>query len=636
MFHKDQKELKDRIEKLESQNYEYSYAISRISAENDELRYTAEHILNSRTWRWTGWIRKLVEILIPFILSIKEKRTRPDSPHTCVKFEGKGPLISVLMPVYIIKVGLLRKAIESVVAQCYGNWELVMVTDGGVPDQIKKVLHKYAGSDARIRVDSLEKRSGISAASNRALEIAEGEFVVMMDHDDMLESYALCEMARAIEENPEADLIYSDEDKVDSFGKHIQSRYKPDWSPHLLLSQMYIGHPMACRKSEALEVGGFRSEFDGSQDYDLALRLSENARSIVHIPKVLYHWRIHADSVAGKSDSKLYAYDAAVAALEDTLARRELRGYVRRHPKWHGIYHTHVFPKGTPKVSIIIPTRDGGRILNTCISSILQATSYPNYEILLIDNGSTDRDTIEMLKGWSRAERVRLIKYDLPFNHSAICNKAASIADGDFLVLMNDDTSVITQFWLAEMLGYAELDEVGAVGCMLLFDDERVQHAGVLLGIGGGAGHAYLNEDPARPGYFGQLQSANDYSAVTAACLMVNKRKYKECGGFDEKAFPTTFNDVDFCLRLRSKGYFNVYLPFVRLYHKESATRQDLSNAESAAYLLREKWNETVEMDPYYNPNLSLSLPFYQVARIPRKRRSSRQAFITSGPEESA
>ncbi|MFL6216561.1 MAG: glycosyltransferase family 2 protein [Blastocatellia bacterium] len=508
------------------------------------------------------------------------------------------PTISIILPVYNPPLEHLRDAIESVCGQYYSHWQLCICDDGSTAPGVRETLDEYARRDARIRFDRAETNGGIAAASNRALRLATGEFVGLLDHDDKLTPDALFEIVATLQQ-ADADLLYSDEDRLDRCGRRHAPRFKPAWSPDLLLSCMYLAHFTVYRKVIFDRIGGFREGFDGSQDYDLALRFTEQTEKIAHIPKILYHWREQAGSASARPAAHEAVIEAGRRALSDALARRQIDGTVVPQSRY-GFYH--VRRRVTPgrRVSIIIPTRDGERRLRRCLSSIESRRRNPDYEIIIVDNGSRDAATLNYLHRLP----YRVIRHDAPFNFSQLNNLAARQAGGDYLLFLNDDTEAISDDWLAALVEHAERAEVGAVGGKLLTADGRIQHAGVVLGINGAAGHALRGVDGfGGAGYLNFANVTRNYAAVTAACLMTRREVFDEVGGFDELSFPISFSDVDLCLRLRQRGYLIVFTPLALLYHYESASR-GLTPEPQAEARLRERWGEQLIADPYFNPNL--------------------------------
>lgn len=517
------------------------------------------------------------------------------------------PLISIITPVYGVDPCYLEALIESVRCQWYPHWELILVEDAGPNDATRIYLDSL--NDERIKVRLCEQNGGISRASNIALEIANGEYVAFLDHDDELTPDALYEVVKAINKY-DPDFIYSDEDKIDTAGNFSMPFFKPDWSPDALMSIMYTCHLGCMRRSLVTELGGFRSEFDGAQDYDLVLRLSERTQRIHHIPRVLYHWRTLPTSTAAGLDAKPYASDATRRLKEDALIRRGTSGTVEPVLEMPGQFRVNYHPAGKPKVSIIIPSRDNVAVLRRCIDSIQRKTTYANYEIVLIDNQSVTEDALAYFQAIDKESGVRVLHYPLPFNYSAINNMGAREAAGDYLLFLNDDTEVLSIDWLERLLGFAQLPHMGAVGAKLLFPEGGgIQHCGV-LNLAAGPGHAFYAGPPQAPLYFGRNILEWNWLAVTGACLMVARSKFDAVDGFDE-LLPVAYNDVDLCWRLHDKGWRNVVCNAVSLIHYESVSRGlDHEDPVKFARLGRErrqlyrKHSGFFMQDPYFNPNL--------------------------------
>ena len=512
------------------------------------------------------------------------------------------PIISVVVPVYDIAEAWLRGAIESVREQAYENWELCLVNDASPAPHVRPVLDEYAALDARVRVAHLGENAGIAGASNHGLELATGEFVGFLDHDDVLYPDALAEVVRRLDRDPALDVVYSDEDKIEPDGRRSSPFFKPDWSPDLLLACNYICHFSVYRRSLLEVLGGFRAGFDGSQDYDLVLRVTERTRRIAHIPKILYGWRKVPGSAAATVAAKPYAYRAGQVAIADALARRGADAKVEMFAPGH--HQVRYALRGNPKVSILVPMRDRADLTRQCVTSIESKSTYKNIELLVIDNGSVEEASRRVLD--ELALRHRVVRYERPFNYAAINNFGAAQVTGDYLLFMNNDTEVVTPDWLEAMLEHAQRPEVGAVGAKLLYPDRRIQHAGVLL-LGtelAVADHAFKHLPEDTDAWFALARVARNVSAVTAACMMVRREVFEELGGFDER-LRVAFNDVDLCLRMRQAGYLVVYTPLATLIHHESATRKALHPPEDER-LARERWRELLAAgDPYYNPNLS-------------------------------
>ncbi|HEX3463928.1 MAG TPA: glycosyltransferase family 2 protein [Candidatus Elarobacter sp.] len=524
----------------------------------------------------------------------------------------RAPVISVLMPAYDTPERYLRAALDSVLAQLYPHWELCVADDASPDPRVREVLHEYAAREPRIKLALRETNGHIAAASNSALALATGEYVALLDHDDVLTPDALFHVALAALRDPDAGVIYSDEDKIDELGRRAEPYFKPDWSPDSFLARMYVGHLLALKRALVVELGGFRTGFEGSQDYDLVLRASERTERVHHIPRVLYHWRIHPQSTSSETGSKAYAYEAGRRAIEEAIARRGEPGRVEQLPE-PGSYVVRYDIRAPLKVSVVMPTRDHGEDVERALSSIFaNAAPYENFELLLIDNGSTDRASLDTFAAWAAREpRVRVVRYDVPFNFARINNFGAEQTDGAYLLFLNNDTEVLTPDWMEAMVEQAQRPSIGAVGAKLLYPDGTVQHAGVVTGIGGVAGHAHKHADPNDGGYFNTLRTVNNYSAVTGACMMVRREAFARAGGFDEK-LAVAFNDVDLCLKLRALGLYNVYLAHVQLIHHESKSRgSDEDPAKAARFqaerrIMEERWRTAERADPHYSAHLTL------------------------------
>ncbi len=535
-----------------------------------------------------------------------------------------GPLISVIVPVYETPESWLRRCIESVLQQVYPNWELCLADDASSSPLVGRVLDEYAAQDDRIKVVHRGSRGHISAASNSALALANGDFIALLDHDDELTPNALLEVIESIRAHPNAGLVYSDEDKIDEQGQRFEPYFKPDWNPDLLRGQNYICHLTVVRASIVREVGGFRIGMEGSQDHDLILRCTERlgADQVIHVPKILYHWRAIAGSTALNRGAKDYASVSGAKALDAHLARIGADASVDVLP--HGHYRVlWRLPSPPPRVTLIIPTRDRAELLRTCVESIVSLTTYPSYDILVVDNQSEEPAALEYLDALASRERITVLRYDAPFNYSAINNWAARKTTSDILGLLNNDIEVIHPDWLEEMASQAWRSEIGAVGAMLYYPDNRIQHAGVILGVGGVANHAYAGFPRGYPGHGGRARVCQNLSAVTAACLLVRRKVFDEVGGLDEQ-LRVDFNDVDFCLRVRRAGYLNLWTPFAELYHHESASRASEDSVERQerligdVALMEERWNNILRADPAYNPNLTLTAMDFSPAFPPR------------------
>jgi GT2 family glycosyltransferase len=530
------------------------------------------------------------------------------------------PVISIIMPVFNTPERFLREAIESVLKQVYPYWELCIADDASTQPHIRTILEEYTAKDNRIKVVFRTENGHISHASNSAIELAEGEFLTLLDHDDLLTPDALYEVALLLNRHPEADMIYTDEDKIDDNNQLREPFFKPDWCPDSFLSRMYTCHLGTYRRSLVNEIGGFRAGYEGSQDYDLVLRLTEKTEKIFHIPKILYHWRIHSASTASSLDSKTYAVDAAKKALSEAIQRRGELGELTPAPGPNGYYLVRYHIQNIDLVSIIIPTKNLGKTLDKCLTSVFEKTTYPKYEVVLIDNGSTEPETFEIIKKWkdNKPNQFRCYSLDIPFNYSKLNNFAVQNTTGKYLLFLNNDTEVVTPDWIDAMVEQAQRPSIGAVGALLLYPDNTIQHAGVVAGIGGVGSHSHKHFHSGSPGYFNHINTVNNFSAVTAACLMCRRDVFEEVGGFEED-LPVAFNDVDFCFKLVDKGYRNIYLPHVVLYHYESKSRGPEDTPEKLARIIKEthymqsKWDKIIKNDPCYNPNLTRKQENYSI-----------------------
>lgn len=539
------------------------------------------------------------------------------------KRKWKQPVkISVLVPAYRTPESYLRQMIESVQAQTYENWELCIADGSGKEESLEKIVSQYAAKDSRIRYQLLDKNEGISGNTNAAIRMASGEYLAFFDHDDLLAEDALYEAARAIEEQ-KAELIYTDEDKVRAdLSEYFQPHFKPDYNPDLLCANNYICHLVVVKKELADRVGGLREEFDGAQDHDFLLRITERTDRIVHIPKVLYHWRIHKASTADNPASKLYAYQAGQKAISEHLKRLGLEAEVSQ-TKDFGFYRVSYPVQGTPLVSIVIPNKDEKDTLKACLESIKEKTTYPSYEIVIVENNSQTSEIFEYYKEIDGKDGIRVVTWKEPFNYSKINNFGFQYAKGDYVICLNNDITVITPSWIEEMLGYCQRPGTGIVGVRLYFPDDTIQHAGIIVGMGGCAGSLFVGMNRKRTGYMHKAALVQDLSAVTAACMMVKREAFEAAGGFEE-SLAVAFNDVDFCLKVRRAGYLVVYNPYAELYHYESKTRgledspEKQRRFQSEIEYMRCHWLDILKRgDPYYNRNFSLKDCNYSIR--PRK-----------------
>ncbi|QYA03982.1 glycosyltransferase [Rhizobium sp. B21/90] len=534
------------------------------------------------------------------------------------------PLISVVMPVYNPDLPWLEAAIDSVRNQIYPKWQLCIADDCSTDSGVKEFLDRQSKKDKRIKVTYRSANGHISEASNSALELATGHWMALLDQDDLLSEDALFYVAKAIIDNPAAELVYSDEDKTED-GQRFSPYFKSDWNLELLRTHNMICHLGTYKIDRVRAIGGFRKGLEGSQDYDLVLRFCEGltAANVVHIPRVLYHWRSHPNSTAQANANKSYAVVAGQKALEDHLRRIEVDGQVEILES--AMYRVHyALPAELPLVSLIIPTRNGLDLLRQCVTSILEKTTYPAYEIVIIDNNSDDPQTLAYFRDIVANPKVRVERDEQVFNYSAINNRAVKLANGDYIALINNDIEVISPDWLSEMMSLATQKGVGAVGARLWYPDDRLQHGGVIIGLGGVAGHAHKLLKRGNPGYFRRAELPQDLSAVTAACLIVKKAIFEEVGGFNEVDLKVAFNDVDFCLKVLAAGYRNVWTPYADLYHHESATRGVEDTPEKVERFNREagymykRWETQTKPDPAYNVNLTLNSEDFSLAWPPR------------------
>ncbi|HSH40737.1 MAG TPA: glycosyltransferase [Arenicellales bacterium] len=520
------------------------------------------------------------------------------------------PLISIVMPVHDVSPVMLNAAVRSVRAQIYDNWELCIVDDASSHADTVRALDALDGPG--IRIERLERNFGIAGATNRAIEMARGDYVAFMDHDDALAEDALVEVAAEINESG-ADFIYSDEDNLDEHGRRVNPHFKPDYSPDLLLAHNYITHLVVVHRDLPGRTGGLRSEFDGAQDYDFVLRATEQARCIRHIPKVLYHWRMSGSSTSVNADSKPRALERGRLALNQALERRGRDGLALVDPVSPHFYRVRYAVRGNPLVSILIPFRDKADLLHCVIGDVVERTAYQNFEIIGINNGSVEDESFAAMRDLAGLdERVRFTDYDFPFNFSAIMNHGAKSCSGQHMVFLNNDIRLLNEEWLEAMLEHSQQDETGAVGGKLYYPDSRVQHAGIVIGIDNYAGHSHKGFPGDHQGYFNRLQVVQNVSAVTGAFMMIGRDVFDQVGGFDEENFAIACNDVDLCLRVRAQGLWNVFTPYADGRHLESATRgYEDTPAKQARFaaeksVFRERHAGILEHgDPFYNPNLT-------------------------------
>ncbi|MBO4846895.1 MAG: glycosyltransferase family 2 protein [Lachnospiraceae bacterium] len=618
--------------------------VAELEEANDYLQFRLDRIHNNKLWKATGGLRRCMHYVTRQTSRIKNcgglrgvvakikykkreklamanygKKSFPDDVQRKTEEEtvfDSMPLISILVPLYNTPQGFLESMIGSVLYQTYKNWQLCLA-DGSddAHAYVGEYCIKMAGEDGRICYRKLEKNEGISGNTNRCLEMAGGEYIALFDHDDILHPSVLFEYVKAINEKG-ADYLYCDETTFagDDIDKMLTMHFKPDYAPDNLRANNYICH-FSCFKRSLLEgTELFRSKFDGSQDHDMILRLTDKAECIVHVPRLMYYWRAHAGSVASDITAKDYAIEAARGAVADSLRSHGYKNFrISSTRAFETIFKISYEIKGDPKISIVIPNKDHLNDLKRCIDSIVERSTYDNYEIIVVENNSETEEIFEYYKK-IESDKIKIVKYEGEFNYSKVCNLGVSRADGEYILLLNNDTQVITVNWMEELLMYAQREDVGAVGAKLYYENKTIQHAGVVIGLGAHrtAGHTHYGQSRENLGYMGRLCYAQDVTAVTGACLLVKKKLYEQVGGLDE-SFAISLNDVDLCLKLRHLGLLNVFTPFAELYHFESISRGLDDKGEKAkrydeeSARFREKWKEDLEAgDPYYNINFSL------------------------------
>ena len=524
------------------------------------------------------------------------------------------PRLSIVIPVYKTPERYLQEMLDSIVNQTYSKWEVCIADGSPRGESRERLIKRYADRDTRFKYVILGENKGISGNTNAAMDMAQGDFLVLADHDDTLTPDALFECVKAMNEDPLYDVIYSDEDKLDMDGQALfDPHFKPDFNPDLLTSVNYICHLFVVNRNLVEAIGGFRQEFDGAQDYDFIFRCTEQARKVHHIPKVLYHWRCHMNSTASNPESKMYAFEAGARAIKAHYDRMGIAVDSVEKGVDYGIYHTRFHLDEEPLVSVIIPNKDHRADLDLCLTSLLDKGSYRNLEVIVVENNSTEPETFDYYEELQeKRKNVRVVTWKREFNFSAINNYGVTFAHGEYLLFLNNDVEVIEPDVIREMLGYARRDDVGIVGARLLYQDDTIQHAGVVIGFGGIAGHTFIGLHQAENSYFHRAMCAQDYSAVTAACMMSKRSLFDQVGGFREE-LAVAFNDIDYCLKIRSLGKKVVYNPYALLYHYESKSRGLEDTPEKVERFNREVarfigyWPEIViNGDPYYNPNLTL------------------------------
>jgi len=569
--------------------------------------------------------------IIEFVSKVKEKafiynkgnlykkwvlQNEPDEKELKIQKGIKfnySPKISIITPVYNTPEIFLIDMMESVINQTYPHWELCIADGGSNKKHIKETLENYKSKDKRIKVKYLSENKGISINSNEGISLATGEFITFLDHDDTLVPFALFEVVKAINENDDVDFIYSDEDKISEDGKkRFDPHFKPDWSPDTLRSYNYPIHLSVFKRDILEQVGYFREGYDGSQDYDIILRVTEKAKKIIHIPKVLYHWRISKFSTAWNQYTKMYAFTSAKKALQEHVERLYIDATVM-DGSFFGVYRVKYKIENNPLISIIIPNKDHSKDLEKCIKSITKKSSYKNFEIIIIENNSFEQKTFTLYDELKKYGFIKIIEWNnKPFNYSQINNFAVKYVSGEILLFLNNDTEVINSDWLECMLEHIIRQEVGAVGAKLYYPDNTIQHAGIIVGVGGVAGHSHKYFPGNSYGYFSRLKIIQNLSAVTGACLMVRKDVFNDIGGFDDK-YSLALNDVDFCLKLREQGYVIIWTPYAELYHYESKSRgyentiEKKERFKEEIRIFNEKWKDLLAKgDPFYNINLTL------------------------------
>lgn len=531
------------------------------------------------------------------------------------------PLFSIVVPLYKTNKQFFNEMIHSIENQTYTNWELCLA-DGSADGSLTRQLEQYSAANSKIKFISLTENKWISGNTNEALALAQGDYIVLVDHDDIVPPEALFEFAKALNEDETIDVLYSDEDKISMNGKkYFEPHFKSDYNPDLLCSMNYICHLFAVKRTLQQQIGLFQSEYDGAQDYDFIFRCCEAAQNIRHIPKILYHWRCHMESTAANPESKLYAFEAGRKAIEAHYQRMGIPAHVE-HAQFYGMYHTVYDWKETPLISIIIPNKDHIADLQKCMNAIYEKSDYHNFEFVIVENNSTEQETFAFYKKISEEhDNVKVLYYKGEFNYSKINNFGVSEADGEYLLLLNNDTEMINTDCLTEMVHYCMREDVGIVGARLYYADDTIQHAGAVIGFGGMAGHTFIGKSRYDIGYFGRIVCAQDYSAVTAACLMTKRSVYEAVGGLDEK-YQVAFNDIDYCLKVRKLGKLVVYNPYAELYHYESKSRgledtpEKVERFSGEVERLVTNWPEYFKKgDPYYNKNLTLDNSDFSLRR---------------------
>ena len=530
------------------------------------------------------------------------------------------PKFSIVVPMYNTPVNFFEELVNCLKEQTYSNWELCLAD--GSPKENEE-LKNIINSDKRIKYKFLNENKGISGNTNEALKLVTGDFILLVDHDDLLPVFCLYELAKTINENPKVEFIYTDEDKIaGTKDKRCDPHFKPDFALDTLRSNNYITHLSIFKKELMDKLGGFRDKYNGAQDFDIIIRATENTKNIIHIPKVLYHWRVHPNSTAMVADAKPYAYEAGIKVIEDHLERQNLKAKVTHGGDIPGVYEVEYEVKGNPKVSIIIPNKDSIKLLRNCINSILKLSTYQNYEIVVVENNSTDPKTFDYYETIKKLKNVRVVEYkEKGFNYSKIINFGVKqCKDSEYVVQLNSDTELLTNNWLEKFIGFAQRNDVGAVGARLYYEDGSIQHAGIGIAICDLAANLLTNTPKGFHAYFGRECLTQDLSAVTGACLFSRRSIYEEVGYMDEEKFAVAFNDVDFCLKIRQAGYLIVYNPYVEFIHYESKTRgyedtpEKKERFERESNNFRTKWRKVLDAgDPYSNINFDKNTAQYNI-----------------------
>jgi len=617
----------------------------RWGRKNPILRGTAVTLLHPALPTLRKFLFRSDSVAYPEWVQMEENRNllEVDKASLVIQKLYHLPLMSVVMPCYATPPQFLREAIASVQAQHYPHWELCIVDDASPSDQILAIVSDFMRKDHRIRIQRRSESGHISAASNTGLEMARGEWIILMDHDDVLHVNALLEVAIESNKYPNAQIIYTDEDQINNKTQRSNPYFKPDFDPDLLLGQNMVSHLGAYRRRLLVYIGGFREGFEGSQEHDLILRASTacGPEAVRHIPSVLYHWRQQAGPESFSERHLEACILTSGGAVTEHLLGKGINASVTAAPLAPSYNRIHFpIPEPAPKVSILIPTRDRADLLETCIDGVLHRTNYSNFEILVADNGSVEEATGRLFRKLEREPSVRVLALPGPFNYSRLNNQAALEASGEIILLLNNDVDVIAPGWLSEMVSHAIRPEVGAVGAKLFYKDNTIQHAGVVLGMGwpgGIAGHFGVGAPRYEAGLLGGLALLRSVSAVTGACLAVRRELFNAVGGLDEANLAVAYNDVDFCLRLRERGYRNVWTPFAELYHYESVSRGDdlsdekLARLQKEAAYMRQRWGASLDEDPYWNPNLSLNGGIRDVARQSRRPLPWAESLLPQG-----